>query len=141
MLRHLERIADPADLPVVIAAIAGRRVFIPRTPTRGNIFCRALGADKGIELVRRLNADEPYGCEIDVPLAETGAAEIRRRMIRQGIIESSKNGINTTDTAMKLGITRRRVQQLRRQLIDEGTLSEEDARRSGNGRCKSDRPK
>lgn len=128
-LDHLAECADPADLPTLVAACAGRRVMVPgRYSGADNWIVSAIGHEKAEALIKRLNTDQRYDIEFEVPMAGHGVYLRTREAIRRRVITGLDLGLPIVMIAAATGITRRAVQRHKQLLIASGWKSEADPR-------------
>lgn len=126
-LEMLEQVADPCDLPLLLAACAGRRLYIPNAQASAdNWITLAIGQVKADALIRRFDAEGWRAGEIQIPFNGAGLIGAVHRAIQTRIIEGFKAGKSVSAIAVECGITRRAVQLARKRLSRRGLLPSVD---------------
>lgn len=126
-LAMLEKAADPADLPVLLAACAGRRVHVPHTrATDHSWIVLTIGRERADELVCRLSENGWYGGEVDVPFNGGGLLRAFHKAIRNRVAECVREGKSNQIIAAEIGITKRAVLLNKAKLRRLGELPEVD---------------
>lgn len=92
---------------------AGKNLFVPASPDEGSNLVRIVGIDAAKKL-----AEEWGGEMIAVPTLWGYEEQARNRAIGSLI----GRGLSTKQIAVMMGMTERRVQQIRRSLEDAGLL-------------------
>lgn len=123
----LEKVAEVEDLPNILAACSGRRIYIPhRYVSADSWIVAAIGQEKADALVKQLNEAGWYGSEVEVPFDGGGMWRAHHRANTVRIADGVRAGKSNSVIAAEIGITRRAVVMSKARMRKRGELPEVD---------------